>query len=79
MIMMIIINEREMSRSLCGNCIYYVPGPEDKYGTWCVFYKDIYMAIREGKITVQDKSEPTDRSVRYDLYGLVFCEGFKPK
>lgn len=73
------INEREMSRSLCGTCKNYMLEPEDTYGTWCMHFKDIYQAIHEGKITLQHKSEPIDRSVRYDLYGLVFCEGYEPK
>jgi len=73
------IDEREMSKSLCGKCKNYVFELEDIYGTWCMHFKDIYQAIREGKITVQYKSEPTDCSVHYDLYGLVHCEGFEPK
>jgi len=51
--------------------------PEDKFKTWCTQFEDIYQTIREGKITLQDNI--IDRSVRYDLYGLVLCEGFEPK
>jgi len=79
MLVVTMINEQQMSNSLCGDCKNYIVEPEDKYGTWCICYKDIYNAIREGKIVIQDKSEPIDRSIRYNLYGLVFCEGYKPK
>ncbi|VVB59272.1 Uncharacterised protein [uncultured archaeon] len=79
MIMMTTINEQKMSKSLCGKCKNYLFVPEDKYKTWCTRYTDIYREMREGKITLEYKSQPTDRSVRYDLYGLVFCEGFEPK
>jgi hypothetical protein len=78
-IMMTTINDQEMSRSLCGKCRNYVFEPEDKFRTWCIHFKDIYQAIREGKITLQEKSGPVDRSVRYDLYGLVYCEGYEQK
>ena len=73
------IKGQEMKKSLCGNCKNYMCEPEDTYGTWCIYYKDIYNAIREGKIIIQGKSETIDRSVHYDLNGLVYCEGYKPK
>ena len=78
-IMMTTVNEQEMSESLCGKCKNYLFVPEDKYGTWCIYYKDISKAIREEKITLDCMSDPTDRSIRYDLYGLVYCKGFEPK
>jgi hypothetical protein len=77
--MMTTINEHEMSKSLCGKCRNYVFEPEDKFRTWCTYFYDIYQAVREGKITLEEKSGLIDRSVRYDLYGLVYCEGFKPR
>jgi len=75
--MMTTLNEQEMSRSLCRKCRNYMFEPEDKFKTWCTQFEDIYQTIREGKITLQDNI--IDRSVRYDLYGLVLCEGFEPK
>jgi len=73
------INGQEICKSLCGKCKNYLFTPGDKFGTWCMCYKDVYQAIREDKITLDCKSDPKDRSVRYDLYGLVYCEGFEPK
>lgn len=73
------INDEKMNKSICGICKNYVFEPGDSFGSWCVYYKDIYNAIREGKIIVQGNSQTIDRSVRYNLYGLVYCEGYKPK
>ena len=79
MIIMTLTTKQEMSKSLCGNCKNYLLEPDDKYGSWCVFYRDIFQAIQDEKIIVERKSGPIDRSVRYNIYGLVYCEGYKPK
>jgi hypothetical protein len=68
-----------ISKSLCGKCTNYIFEPNDTYGTWCIYHKDIYKAINDGKIITHHQSEPTDRSVHYNLYGIVYCEGYKPK
>ena len=76
---MITIDEQELNKSLCGKCTNYIFEPDDTYGTWCIYYKDIYNAIRDGKIITRHKNEPIDRSVHYKPYGIVYCEGYKPK
>ena len=78
-IMMTTIDEQEISKSLCGKCTNYIFEPDDTYGTWCIYYKDIYKAMHDGKIITRHQSEPTDRSVHYNIYGIVYCEGYNPK
>jgi len=73
------INEQKMSKSLCVNCQHCVSESEGEYGTWCTCYKDVFQAIYEEKIIIEGKSEPTTRSVHYDRYGLVYCEGYTPR
>ena len=76
---MITLNENKMNTSLCGNCKHYLLIPGDTFGSWCTYYKDIFKAVHNGKIVIEGVSEPIDRSLRYDLNGLVYCEGYKPK
>lgn len=73
------VDDHEMSKSLCITCKNYLFEPGDTYGTWCVFYKDIYQAIRDKKIVTQQNSDSIDRSAQYDQYGVVYCEGYQPK
>ena len=76
---MITFNEQEMSKSICETCDNYMFQPDDTYGTWCIHFKDIYNAIRNGQIVTEHKSEQIDRSIHYNLQGIVYCEGYKPK
>lgn len=76
---MVTTNEQELSNSLCRTCKNYLLETGDTYGSWCVFHKDVFQAIRDEKIIIENKREPIDRSFRYDMNGLVYCEGYTPK
>lgn len=76
---MITTNKQEMSKSLYGNCENYMLEAGGTYQLWCVYYKDIFRAIHTEKIIVERKCEPIDRLFRYNIYGLVYCNGYKLK
>ena len=72
-------NEQKQSKSLCRTCKNYILDNCDKYESWCICYKDIIQAIRDEKIIIENNREPIDRSIHYDVNGLVYCEGYTPK